>query len=50
MDQEIVQKLKIVGRTDEKLKNAVYLIQNLGNWLFANKYTNNKLLLRLDDD
>ena len=37
------EKLVLIGVCEEKLKNVIYLTQFLGNWLFANYFTNLKL-------
>ena len=41
--EEINIELELIGSSEEKVKNVVYLTQYFGNWLFANYYTNLKL-------
>ena len=43
-----VKNFILVGNTEEQMKNTIKLTHFFCNWLFANKYTNSKLVLSND--
>ena len=48
LDEIENDKLVLLGTSEEKIRNVIYMTQYFGNWLFNNYYTNSRLSLNLN--